>query len=61
MQPPLFQGTVCQKLPADFRAKVGSFGKLIEKQPTQHKGSPHHIINMDEENSQATEARDYLT
>ena len=39
---------VCQKLPADFQAKVDSFSEFIEKQVTEHNVSPDHIINMDE-------------
>ena len=47
-QPPLYQSTVCQKLPADFQAEVDSFREFIEKQVTEHNVSPDHIINMDE-------------
>ena len=41
-------GQQCQKLPADFQAKVDSFREFIEKQVTEHNVSPDHIINMDE-------------
>ena len=40
--------TVCQKLPADFQAKVDSFREFGEKQVTEHNMPPDHIINMDE-------------
>ena len=42
------QTPVCQKLPADFQAKVDSFREFIEKQVTEHNVLPDHIINMDE-------------
>ena len=31
---------VCQKLPADFQAKVDGFCEFIEKQVTEHNVSP---------------------
>ena len=47
-QTPLYQSTVCQKLPADLQAKVDSFHEFIEKQATEHNVLPDHIINFDE-------------
>ena len=38
--------TLCQKLSADFQAKVDSFSEFVEKQVTEHTSSDH-IINMD--------------
>lgn len=40
--------TLCQKLPADFQAKVDSFREFVKKQVTEYNVSPDHIINMDE-------------
>lgn len=43
--------TMCEKLPANFQAKVDSFCEFIEKHVTEHNLTPDHninIINMDE-------------
>lgn len=40
--------TLCQKLPADFQAKVDSFREFVEKQVTEYNVSLDNIINMDE-------------
>jgi len=38
---------VCQKLSADFQAKVDSFREFLEKQVTEHNVSSDHIIDTD--------------
>ena len=48
MQPPPYQSAVCQKLQADFQAKIDSFREFVEKQVTEHNVSLDHIIDMDE-------------